>query len=135
MSGLETYPSLVSDESFSPATVRITRKISVVSLPYLRTFSPLQLAQLVESNPSIASEVLLRRLRSGDAASLLSVILSMDMEVHSMEVVNRIATTNADLVPRDFIRLYITNCIAYCENQKDKYLQVFKSFYVIVFIS
>lgn len=55
-------------------------------------------------------------------SDFLSVLLEMDIDLKSVEVINKLSMSVA--LPAEFIRLYITNSIAACENIKDKYLQV-----------
>ena len=117
---------------------------------------PSHLPGLVESNPLVATELLLRLLGGGGgggggggfesnggesakkaagggnssgapqppsflAMAYLQALSEMELSLHSIDVVNRLTTAAA--LPADFIHRFISNCIASCENIKDKYMQ------------
>ena len=96
--------------------------------------TPQTLPRLVEHNPMVATECLLRILGPGSQQSedtkngYLSSLVSMDMSLHTMEVVNRLAThinatTSEPLLHPEYVLLFIGSCIASCGNIQDRHAQ------------
>uniref|UniRef100_A0A4Y0BVF1 CCR4-NOT transcription complex subunit 11 n=1 Tax=Anopheles funestus TaxID=62324 RepID=A0A4Y0BVF1_ANOFN len=88
---------------------------------HLSCVTPEKLPNLIEYNPTIAIEILMRMLKTRHIDAYLDVIVEMELSLHSMEVVNRL-TTSVDL-PVHFVHLYIVNSIGTCSTIRDKYMQ------------
>eukprot|EP01138_Halocafeteria_seosinensis_P012680 gb/GECG01012956.1/.p1 GENE.gb/GECG01012956.1/~~gb/GECG01012956.1/.p1 ORF type:complete len:548 (+),score=67.79 gb/GECG01012956.1/:1-1644(+) len=85
------------------------------------TVPPESLPNLVENNPWATIPCLQQLLKASQADDYLLALVNMEMSLHSMEVVNRL-TAEAQ-VPKEFLHMYISNCISTCENTQDPYLQ------------
>lgn len=58
-------------------------------------------------------QVLLRVIELGQGPAFLPALVSMEMSLHSMEVINRLST--AVELPSEFVHAYISNCIQSCQ--------------------
>ena len=127
---------------------------SAIRLVQESGLTPQNLPRLVEHNPLVATECLLRILSSNppicsedEKNEYLSSLVGMDMSLHTMEVVNRLATykqSNAvaasgtpgqtglartaskdeePVLHPEYILLFISSCIASCENIQDRHQQ------------
>jgi hypothetical protein len=111
-----------------------------IQLVHESGLTPQNLPRLVEHNPLVAHECLLVILQHSPENvknEYLSALVGMDMSLHSMEVVNRLATYNNVHTPAlredghvkepilhpEYINLFISSCIASCENIPDRHAQ------------
>lgn len=84
-------------------------------------FGPGQVAGVVENNPGLAHELLLRMASTSLFEGFLDALTAMESSMHSMEVVSRLSA--AVELPTEFIHTFVQGCIASCQLQADKYNQ------------
>ncbi|GMI24041.1 hypothetical protein TrRE_jg1237, partial [Triparma retinervis] len=80
-------------------------------------FNELMKAAISGNNPTIAHASMLHLLTTPQSTDFLSSLVSMDMSLPSMEVVNRL--TLSVPLPQEFVHLYIANCITSCTSITD----------------
>eukprot|EP00210_Caulerpa_lentillifera_P008828 g8424.t1 len=82
---------------------------------------PAQLAPLVENAPTLAIEILRQFIPSPLGDVFMTQLASLEMSLHSMQVVNDLVTSIA--LPSEFIQEYISNCIQSCNAIEDHFFQ------------
>eukprot|EP00466_Bigelowiella_natans_P008021 jgi/Bigna1/53905/estExt_Genewise1Plus.C_260034 len=85
--------------------------------------TPKKLPPIIEKNPDLAFEIILKLMGTKKIPEYFQMIVKMELSLHSMDVVNRWLHYQQNVAYLEFIHLYIVNCIASCENIKDRYLQ------------
>ncbi|KAH8267083.1 hypothetical protein KR018_002142, partial [Drosophila ironensis] len=83
--------------------------------------TPDKLPQLVENNPQISTEILVRLAGNPIVEEYFKMLANMDITMHSMEVVNRL--TIPGILPVEYINLFLTNCFSACAKIEEKFVQ------------
>ena len=97
----------------APLAPNAQRRLLESSSQTVQGLTPQNLPRLVEHNPLIAHECLLRLLvQSNNNNDYLVALLGMDVTLHSLEVVHKLAPH----LDAEYLHLYVANCIASCEN-------------------
>ncbi|KAG6461613.1 hypothetical protein O3G_MSEX012744 [Manduca sexta] len=103
-----------------PTAVAEAKELTLVALKGALSVQHQQrLLALLDQDPNIVYEIGITP--NQHITEYFSVLVNMEMSLHSMEVVNRL-TTSVDL-PVEFVHLYISNCISTCETIRDRYMQ------------
>ncbi|KAF2076891.1 hypothetical protein CYY_001794 [Polysphondylium violaceum] len=113
-------------------------KTDIESDPTLIKYSgltPKKLCNLVENNTQVAIDSLLKLIQYKDEfQQYFKELISMEMNYRSMEVVNSLATSSGVALVKQYIPMYISHCIATCNNIKDNTMQQRSVRLVCVFI-
>ncbi|CAH9109971.1 unnamed protein product [Cuscuta europaea] len=92
---------------------------TIPMLVYHCGLTPITLVELVEKNPSIAVEALVKLVNSPVIANYFTALVDNEMSPHSMKVVYNLTQDDNVKLPTEFIRSCITKSISSCKNIKD----------------
>ncbi|CAG9315078.1 unnamed protein product [Blepharisma stoltei] len=79
------------------------------------------LSDLVNKNPAIAIEMIVRIANSSKVQDYFGELVQMPLSLNSLEVVNKLAMIIE--LPLEFLHLFISNCMNSCKMIRDKYTQ------------
>eukprot|EP00300_Choanocystis_sp_HF-7_P030943 c39962_g1_i1.p1 GENE.c39962_g1_i1~~c39962_g1_i1.p1 ORF type:complete len:436 (+),score=61.68 c39962_g1_i1:128-1435(+) len=79
--------------------------------------APESLPAVINSNPEVAAQFILCVALTPLAPRYLPVLLSMDISLHSLEIVDRLV--RAVELPREFMQLFVAHCISACYRNED----------------
>lgn len=77
-----------------------------------------QFMLIVDYNQRLASGILLKLFGTKHAKGYIDALCSHPTNIHSMEVVNNLVT-NYDKLPKEFLQMFISNCICDIEKMED----------------
>eukprot|EP01100_Stratorugosa_tubuloviscum_P015215 TRINITY_DN8597_c0_g1_i1.p1 TRINITY_DN8597_c0_g1~~TRINITY_DN8597_c0_g1_i1.p1 ORF type:complete len:418 (-),score=166.75 TRINITY_DN8597_c0_g1_i1:9-1262(-) len=104
-----------------PQKIELQQLIEKNDESFLIIVTPQKLPNLIENNPSIAVDVMLKLMNSSVMPHFLAALVDMKITLHLMEVVNKL-TMHVEL-PKEFVHMFITNCFTACDEYVEKFSQ------------
>ena len=94
---------------------------------------PQKLPLLVQKNPKVATEVLIRLGNSEKYSGCLTVLGNLDIDLQSIDMVNKL--TRVHKVPMEILHIFIERCFSFCRDTTNSGIQVDLSGWFAFFLS